>query len=220
MLYRRPGTSVTAFQSDLDAILYKIKTRCIIMGDFNLNLLDRNIDNNINNFINNFVELSYFPVINKPTRVSHNSATIIDNMWTNFTPITDSKSEIVFSNITDHFPIIYYYKTVKRINERKLVSFRRVGECFDNLFKERISEYSFDEIYTVENVDLAFEKFSSIIHDVYDETHPVTTKYVTNKKFNNQWITPALKQSIRNKNKLYKTYMKLIRIFIHPVLNF
>ena len=57
----------------------KSLNKCIITGDLNYDLL--NLENTQ---VRNFVELMhknyYFPVINKPTRFSDNSATVIDHI--------------------------------------------------------------------------------------------------------------------------------------------
>ena len=45
MIYHRPGTSSEHFFEDLNTLLENINSNCIIMGDFNINLL--NYDNNL-----------------------------------------------------------------------------------------------------------------------------------------------------------------------------
>ena len=50
------------------------------MGKFNRNML--NPDNQTNAFVDEFFSFGFFPLINKPTRIS-TAATLIDNIWTN-----------------------------------------------------------------------------------------------------------------------------------------
>jgi len=45
------------------------------MGDFNIDLLQFNKHNSTDDFINNTFSQSYVPVITKPTRVTHTTAT-------------------------------------------------------------------------------------------------------------------------------------------------
>ena len=105
MIYRRPETSVDRFMEDLVTMLNKIRGPCILMGDFNLNLL--NVANNIKvqNFINVMRQFSFYPTVTKPTRVANNSATLIDHIWLNFDVDSDGSSNIIFTGITDHFPV-------------------------------------------------------------------------------------------------------------------
>ena len=51
MVYHRPGTSFQQFIDGLSEILENVSSNCILMGDFNLNLLNHQFDNNIGNFM-------------------------------------------------------------------------------------------------------------------------------------------------------------------------
>ena len=134
MVYRRPGSSINRFMEDLEMTLDKINQNCILMGDYNINLL--NTDNNqVQNLVNVMTQYSYYSVINKPTRVYKNSATIIDHMWVNFDLCNSCHSSIVFCGITDHFPIILNLKNVGIKCPRKVISYRRSGDYFDELFR-------------------------------------------------------------------------------------
>ena len=52
-------------------------------------------------------EFSMIPTINKPTRVTKHTATVIDNIITNCILNSDFKSAIVKMDLSDHFPIIF-----------------------------------------------------------------------------------------------------------------
>ena len=45
-----------------------------------------------------------YPVITLPTRLTDNSATLIDNVFTNINNNSQSLSGILISNMSDHFP--------------------------------------------------------------------------------------------------------------------
>ena len=64
VVYHRPGTSLISFQNDLIDTIEKANCECILMGDFNVNILNKN-DNNINNFVNSLKEISFYPIITK-----------------------------------------------------------------------------------------------------------------------------------------------------------
>ena len=53
------------------------------MGDFNINMLKINQTTSTHNFINQLFSSSFYPHITKPTRITHKSATRIDNILTN-----------------------------------------------------------------------------------------------------------------------------------------
>ena len=48
----------------------------LIMGDFNLDLLQFNTDTKIDDIVNNMISSSLFPLINKPTNFFRNSSTL------------------------------------------------------------------------------------------------------------------------------------------------
>ena len=53
------------------------------MGDFNIDLLKSESCDYSNQFIEQLFTSSFLPVINKPTRITHLTATLIDNIFTN-----------------------------------------------------------------------------------------------------------------------------------------
>ena len=87
-------------------------TYCYLVEDFNINLLHSNIHCPTNNFIITLLGHSFVPVIDKPTRVTPNSASLIDNIFTN-TNTRNSMTSILISLIA---------KSILRL----LVRFRRV----------------------------------------------------------------------------------------------
>ena len=54
-----------------------------IVGDTNLNLTDYETNIKVKNYLNPLFQKNFIPVINKPTKVSRNDATIIDHINTN-----------------------------------------------------------------------------------------------------------------------------------------
>jgi hypothetical protein len=51
---------------------------------------------------------SYYPLITKPTRITAHTATLIDNIFTNnIENIDSSLNGIIFSDISDHLPIVH-----------------------------------------------------------------------------------------------------------------
>ncbi len=63
------------------------------------------------------IKYCYFPLIHKPTRVKENSATLIDNILTNYLS-EGIKSGVLCSDLYDHFPIFHYSEI--RVNRVKL----------------------------------------------------------------------------------------------------
>ena len=138
MTYHRSGTSITIFEDDLSSILENIGSKCILMGDFNVNML-KEANDSVFSFTNNLREYSFRPLIIKPTRVFNKSISLIDHIWVNFEPLNNHyNSNIIFVDITDHFPIVYHHELRRPLQETKCIKFRKTGERYDRNFRKLI----------------------------------------------------------------------------------
>ena len=108
LIYRPPDTNVNMFIESMNTVLSNIKSEgkvCYLMGDYNLNLLNADSHKPTQDFIDLLYSFNYIPLITKPTRVGPSSATLIDNIFTN--NITSDKlvPGILYTDISDHFPV-------------------------------------------------------------------------------------------------------------------
>ena len=84
VIYRPPDTDLDTFLYHMSSVLEKIKREnkfCYLLGDYNLNLLNVETHCKTGEFIDLMFSHHFLPLINKPTRVSTNSATLIDNIF-------------------------------------------------------------------------------------------------------------------------------------------
>ena len=56
----------------------------MIMGDFNFDLFKMKDDARMTEYYTTMVGAGLFPLILRPTRVSHSNAALIDHIWFNF----------------------------------------------------------------------------------------------------------------------------------------
>ena len=75
--------NLTAYLTSVFQGVQNVKKKSFIIGDFNLNCLNYNGDSNIGHFYHKVLELEFIPLIDKPTRICKNSATLIENILTN-----------------------------------------------------------------------------------------------------------------------------------------
>ena len=92
-----------------------------ILGDFNVDLLTASSLQSSSQFYNNVASCSLLPDFTKPTRITSNSQSIIDNIFTNFPP-HNCLPKILVVEISDHFPIFFTnsYKIILIIRIVKL----------------------------------------------------------------------------------------------------
>ena len=70
-----------------------------IVGNTNLNLIDNEKNIKVKNYLNLLFQKNFIPIINRPTRVSRNNATIIDHINTNYFVNNDMHSGITTVDI-------------------------------------------------------------------------------------------------------------------------
>ena len=85
-IYRPPGGNFKAFNTflkDTYSISLKSNKLFLVIGDFNLNVLDYNKNEKVTKFLNLTFEYGLVLVINKPTLVRKNTVTAVDYIITN-----------------------------------------------------------------------------------------------------------------------------------------
>ena len=103
-LYRKPSSKIDDFMECIESMLSCIKRSIYICGDFNIDLLNYNVNNNTKFFVDQMFSMSLFPLINKPTCITNQCHSIIDNIYTNSIN-EDIISGVIIADISDHFPI-------------------------------------------------------------------------------------------------------------------
>ena len=107
-IYRPPNTNEKAFNKEIESIMGKIKLETqndVVIGlDHNLDFLKSEKHTETANFIGSVLDNSLLPCITRPTGVTNNSATLIDNILVSFNLHTLQRSAIIVHDISDHFP--------------------------------------------------------------------------------------------------------------------
>ena len=85
------------------------------IGDFSLNVLDYSKNEKVTKFLSLIFEYGLVPVINKPTRVTKNTATAVDDIIANSPLHRIINKGIIKLNISDHFPIFLIAETERRM---------------------------------------------------------------------------------------------------------
>ena len=79
-----------------------------MIGDYNINLLNSENHTQTGEFVDLMSSYAFIPLIVRPTRITANSATLIDNIFTNnLENLNDSLNGVLITDISDHFPIFH-----------------------------------------------------------------------------------------------------------------
>ena len=115
IIYRpntQPRADVDIFSStlfDLMAIINLEKKKCVMMGDLNIDLIKFKLHDKTYEYIENIFAHGYMPMIHRPTRLTHSSATLIDHIYTNDIAHPTS-SGIIITDVADHFGVFHIIK--------------------------------------------------------------------------------------------------------------
>ena len=207
IVYRPPAQDVNDFNDKLTEILFKVKNEnkiLYIMGDYNLNILDSDKHLPTANFIELMYSNSLFPLISKPTRVTQNTASLIDNIFCNDISTTDKFNGILFTDVSDHFPVFTInYKTPQQ--EAHCYKSRVYSSKNISIFTNKLKECDWNPILVNTDGKKAFSCFYSKFCQLYNESFPIRT-FKSKYQNKHKWLTEGLKKSIRIKNKLFIKY--------------
>ena len=210
MIYRPPNQDVNNFNESLTAILQTVKQEnklLCIMGDFNINLLDLERHLPSSEYLELLYSYSLFPLITKPTRVTSNTSTLIDNIFFNDINLLNTVNGILYTKISDHFPIFTVFCDSAINNESTLRKDRIFSSRNIKKFENILKSASWTDVMNAVNGPVAFDCFYRKFSQLYDKSFPVQEikpRY-TNKK---PWLSEGLKKSIKHKNKLYMKQVK------------
>ena len=211
VVYRPPDTCRDTFLAKMRTILQKISgssKQCRIMGDFNLNLLNADSDPKTADFVDLMFSYAMLPLINKPTRSTTHSNTCIDNIFSNHVS-TSSKSlqGILFTDLSDHFPIFFADLTTKNKNEKKCITKRSFTPKANEEFKRCIQNFDWSEASNSQEAQTAMSFFHKSYKMIFDKCFPIR-KVTLGYKHRKEWLPDSIKSSIAHKNKLFFRYRK------------
>ena len=210
-IYRHPCMEVTEFndvflQNIPEKLSYENK-EIIIMGDFNTDILKSDNNSDSAMFLDNIYENLLIPYIISPTRVTHRSQTLIDNIFLNII-----EKGIISGNITttisDNYMqfVLFKNKTKSQANKKKAKFARNHKSLNKDLLEYDLRNTKWDEILKVNtgNVDFSFESFLKTFIEILDKHAPYKKLSLQEVKLSYKpWITTGILNSIKNKNRIH-----------------
>ena len=85
----------------------KEENHSIVLGlDHNLDFLKQEVHSPTRLFIERILDLGLYPTVSRPTRITKNTTTLIDNILVSQSLIEKFTSNVVLDDISDHLPIV------------------------------------------------------------------------------------------------------------------
>ena len=124
VIYKKPSCNNDIFFKFYNRTLATISREhkhLYVLGDFNVDLIKCPLEQDANTLLDLNSSCGLFPlVISSPTRITANSATLIDNIFTN---VLDAHFDCgcFCVDITDHLPIFLLYTNIQLSKDRKQI---------------------------------------------------------------------------------------------------
>ena len=209
VIYRMPDASVDVFNerlSDTLNVVTKEKKICYLIGDLNIDLLKHEEHRPTSDFIDILYANNMFPLIVKPTRVTDKSATLIDHVLTNNFDVNSRHIQgILISSISDHYAIFHISGNIKLEASADIGMALKRDMRHHNIqnYLREMKTIDWSKVMECNEAQPAYSSFHAIISEKYNKCFPLR-KCRTNRYNNSKpWLSSALKESIKYKNKLF-----------------
>ena len=211
IIYRTPDADVRNFCDYLVNILESLKPHnqsCYIMGDYDIDLLKHSTHNPTSEFLDLMFSNSFIPLINKPTRVTQKTATLIDNIFTNIYKNENKYlTGILTTDISDHYIIFHIAPLQFRQQKEHHQLIRLINSSNLEKYTTAIQNHDWSLVNHHNLCQTAFSYFSETLKGIFHDAFPVIK---VKQRYRNRlpWLTQGLKNAIKHNNKLYKISMK------------
>ena len=118
-----------------------------ICGDINLDILKYSSNNVTKHFLDTMYSLGLYPLIDRPSRITSHSSSLIDNIFTN-AKYYNSVSGLLVNDITDHLPIFAFcdYPDLNRQIKKSLIKKRVINQTTVALLSDNLSASDWENV--------------------------------------------------------------------------
>ncbi|KAK3105551.1 hypothetical protein FSP39_000258 [Pinctada imbricata] len=172
----------------------------ILCGDFNIYYL-----NDPPRYWTNALEqFEFTQVIDKPTRVTDKSATLIDHIYTN-KPENFHEIKVSFIAISDHYPVCVTRKTSceKSPKRHYSIQYRDFKHFDEQHFLRQLASSDLHEIESIIDPNAALTKFYDIFLKVLNANAKIKTKRVKH-HYKPSWINAEINEARIKRDRFHK----------------
>ena len=207
-VYRVPNTNATSSLTKYENLLQHLQNYrhpIILATDQNFNLLQIDSHAKTKELLDIFLSSNLVPSITKPTRITHSSSTLIDNIYISASHALPSFSCILTTDISDHLPIMVFIgKGHHKHTKSNLITYRPINESALSQIRYDLSQCDWEHLNT-KSTEEAFNEFHNTVTSILNHNAPLKTVNAKSKMFKQEiWMTKGLLKSARTQARLYK----------------
>ncbi|MCU7801396.1 MAG: hypothetical protein KZQ70_15025, partial [gamma proteobacterium symbiont of Lucinoma myriamae] len=202
----RPPTSTVDWIIKMENSIEKAisdQKEIILLGDLNFNLLNENsIPTSWLRMINS---LNFEQLINKPTRVTSISETLIDHVYTN-APENITEIVVPYFSISDHYPVCITRKMNNSFETgpvHKSITYRDTKHFDETLFSQELENMPWFMIEEAENANDALDLFVTFFHSVLNNHAPKKCRRVK-RSVQPNWMNSEILDAIKTRDKHHR----------------
>ena len=214
-LYWPPNTSADQLHNHLRETILKVKSekkdKQLILGmDHNLDLLKFNSHTATQKFLDIIINNGLLPTITQPTRITQQTATLIDNILISEVSQQNFDSAILIHDMSDHLPILALMKQTKIANKNPIeFNSRLLNSLRISNINQKLRDIDWTGHLNSESCDTNFNIFCDLLHETMDTVAPLKCVCISAKrKFSKPWLTQGIETSNRKVKQLYKETLK------------
>ena len=189
----------------------KTNPHSIIVGlDHNLDFLKSTKHSGTNDFIHSNLDMGMIPTINKPTRITKSTATLIDNIIISENLCGSYHSNVLINDMSDHMPticILNSFKTTKK--EPISITSRDTRPRNIAALKEHLNTYDWTGLLNSPDIDVNVGTLSNVLHFETELCTPVKSRKINGDQLRCEpWLTAQLKRCIDKSKRLYRASIR------------
>ena len=211
-IYRPPNTPSNKFVKEYGDLLIDLKSKgnnLIIGLDHNLDFLKQHVHSCTNEFLQKNFDNELIPAVNIPTRITNNSATLIDNIMMSMHLHGKASTNLLLSDISDHLPSICIIDNVNHsLAKNQFTTSRKLTEKTLKEINDVLASHDWTVLLNSNDVNENFNIWHNTVLNCIDKIAPEKRRKLNPKKQEySPWLTKGIKNSSRKKNKLYKEWL-------------
>ena len=200
-MYRPPDSKIEyndRFEEFIVTVLNEEK-EFILLGDFNKKMLNADTDREWGNFT---TSLGLSQLISEPTRVTSNTQTLIDHIYTNnednirsvnVEKLCVSDHYGIFCNRSSHF-------SSEKNNAHQVITYRSFKSFDEACFLNELCMIPWEIIENFDTIDDVLLAWTSLFTEVLDKHAPFKSHRIK-RKYQPEWLTSEILDLIKERNR-------------------
>nr|CAI5839596.1 unnamed protein product [Callosobruchus analis] len=210
--YRPPSTSLKEYLKDLEQYFESIKKQDleVFLGDININLFKKDL-NETNLYVNILNAYGFLSYINKPTRVTLNSSSILDHIFISQSSNIQNRIKIspavLQTDLTDHYTTFAYVNSKTQINTIQENNKKVIKKLNFQKLRNLFCNEQWVNVLQNNDVQEAYDIFLRKLNQNIDECTVRQTELRKYRKLK-PWISLSLITSIHKRDEMKRKLIK------------